>query len=73
MTAEVFMARIEERIRLTGADFDAALESLVVTVPRDELGRLGEEFLELAYGGDTAARDAAKRRAFEESQEKRLW
>jgi hypothetical protein len=60
-TAELFVARAEKHAQRTGTTLDAAIQSLIVAVSDDELYSLASEFERIAFGDDTAARDAAKR------------
>jgi hypothetical protein len=62
MTAAIFLDRAEAYARRSETSFEAALESLARAVSNDELERLTSEFEQIAFGGDIAARDAAKRR-----------
>jgi hypothetical protein len=61
LSAEVFCARVRTHARRTKTSFGSAFESLISTVSDDELETLEAEFGRMAFGDDTAARDAAKR------------
>ena len=62
VTAEIFFARAEERARLTGASFDEALQSLILSLTTRDLERVAEELMQLACGDDVEARNEAVRR-----------
>jgi hypothetical protein len=64
MTADLLLARAEKHVQRTGASLEAAIQSLVGSVTDDDLYRLAAEFERLAFGDDTAARDAAKHKVF---------
>jgi hypothetical protein len=64
MTADLFLARAEKHARRTGMSLETAIQSLVSSVTDDDLDRLAGEFERMAFGDDTAARDAAKRKVF---------
>ena len=64
MTADLFLARAEAHARRTGTSLETAIQSLVGTVTDDDLDRLSAEFERIAFGDDTSARDAAKRKVF---------
>jgi hypothetical protein len=61
ITADRIMASAQERVRLTGASLDDALQSLMVSLSAEDLNRLVEEFLQNAYGDDVEAKEEAKR------------
>jgi hypothetical protein len=61
LSATVFLARVRTHARRSGTTFGSAFDSLISKVSDDELERLETEFERMAFGGDTAARDAAKR------------
>lgn len=63
ITAAIFVERTEAHARRSETSFEGALESLARAVSNDELERLTGEFEQILFGGDTAARDAAKHRA----------
>ena len=63
LTATVFLDRVRKHARRSGKSFDSAMQSLVSKVTDDELQRLETEFEQMAFGDDSAARDAAKREA----------
>jgi len=65
LTADVFMARAEKLARRMGTDYRAAVAKLGEELDDYDLDRLIAELERMVYGGDTAARDAARRRAFE--------
>ena len=46
MTAERFLASVQEYVRLTGADSDEARQLLRVSLSDENLGRLGEELVQ---------------------------
>ena len=60
-TADRFLSRVELHARLTGLSFEAAFQALIVSLSDEDLARLTQEVEQAAFGGDTAARDAAKR------------
>jgi hypothetical protein len=62
MTADLFLARAEKHAQRTGTSLETAIQSLVGSVTDDDLDRLAAEFEWIAFGDDTAARDAAKRK-----------
>ena len=62
MTADLFLARAEKHARRTGTSLETAIQSLVGSVKDDDLYRLAAEFERIAFGDDTATRDAAKRK-----------
>jgi hypothetical protein len=62
-TASVFLGRVRKHARRSGKSFYSAMQSLVSKGSDDELQRLETEFERMAFGDDTAARDAAKREA----------
>jgi hypothetical protein len=66
ISAAVFSARVEEHARRTGTSVEASVESLVRELSDDELHRLANEFELIRFGGDIAARDAAKRKVLME-------
>lgn len=49
ITAERFLALVEERVRLTGANFDEASQSVIVSLSDQDLDRLTEEFEHSAF------------------------
>ena len=61
MTADGFMARIEEVVRLTGVSTDEASQSLIASLGARDLERLLEELLEQEFGDDIAAREEFRR------------
>ena len=61
LSAEVFCRRVRTHARRTKTSFGSAFESLISKVSDDELETLEAEFERIAFGDDTAARDAAKR------------
>jgi hypothetical protein len=61
LSVAVFSARVRTHARRTGTTFGSAFDSLISKVSDDELGCLEAEFERIAFGGDTAGRDAAKR------------
>ena len=63
MRADVFLRRAEKHARVTGTSFEASVQSLLVEANDDELDRLTSELEKMAFGGNNAARDAAKGRA----------
>jgi len=63
ITAEILLARAEERARLTGASLDEAFQSLIASVATRDLERVGEEFMQLTCGDDMEARNEVMRRA----------
>jgi hypothetical protein len=73
MKADVFLARVKERVRLAGTRFEAAIEPLLGALSDDELDRLAGEFEQIMFGGDTAARDAAKSSYYQRLQRCPTW
>ena len=65
LTAEVFMARAEKLARRMRTDYRAAVAKLSDELDDYDLDRLITELERMVYGDDTAARDAARRRALE--------
>ena len=65
LTADVFMARAEKLARRMGTDYRAAVAKLGNELDDYDLDRLIAELERMVYGDDTAARDAARRRALE--------
>jgi len=63
MTAERFMARVEEFSRLTGASSDDAFQSIAASLSASDLHRLADEFTEIACGDDMEARAEVMRLA----------
>ena len=63
VTAEIFFARAEERARLTGASFDEALQSLILSLTTRDLERVAEELMQVACGDDMEARNEVMQRA----------
>jgi hypothetical protein len=63
LSASVFIARVRTHARRTGTSFGSALDSLISKVSDDEFDLLATELERIAFGDDTAARDAAKREA----------
>jgi hypothetical protein len=61
LTASVFLDRARKHDRRSGQSLGSAMQSLVSRVSDDELEHLTTEFETMAFGDDTAARDAAKR------------
>ena len=65
LTADVFMARAEKLARRMGTDYRAAVAKLGNELDDYDLDRLIAELERMVYSDDTAARDAARRRALE--------
>jgi hypothetical protein len=63
ITAEVLLARAEERARLTGATFQEAFRSLIASLATRDLECVAEEFMQLSCGDDMEARNEVMRRA----------
>ncbi len=63
ITADILMARAEERARLRGASFDEACQSLVASLSVRDLECVAEELMQLSCGDDMEARNAVTRRA----------
>jgi hypothetical protein len=61
LTTSVFLERARKQARRRGMSLGSAMDLLIAKASDDELERLTEEFECLAFGSDTAARDAAKR------------
>jgi hypothetical protein len=57
MTADRFLARAEEVVRLTGSSIDEAFRSLVASLKDHELDHLTDELLDQIFGDDIAARE----------------
>ena len=62
ITAEIFVARAEERARLTGASFEEAFQSLIPSLTTRDLESVAEEFMQLTCGDDMEARNEVMRR-----------
>ena len=62
ITAKILLARAEERVRLTGASFDEALQSLIPSLTTLDLECIAEEFLERTVGDDMEARESLRRK-----------
>jgi hypothetical protein len=62
LSASVFLERAREQARRRGTSLGSAIDSLISKASDDELERLAAELERLAFGSDTAARDAAKRK-----------
>jgi hypothetical protein len=60
ITAQRFLVLVEERVRLTGASFDDASQSLIVSLNDQDLDCLAEEFERRGFG---AVRNASTTRA----------
>jgi hypothetical protein len=58
LTVERSLCLIQERVRLTGASFEDASQSLLRSLSMEDLDRLAEEFTELGFGDEMEARDA---------------
>jgi hypothetical protein len=67
MTAERFYAQAQQYSKHKGVSVGDAMMSLLKDVSDGELESLEAEFEQLAFGSDTAARDAAKRAFFAEA------
>ena len=63
ITAERFLARVEELSRLTGVSSDETFQSLMASLSEPDLDRLAEKFMQLACGDDMEARDEVMRLA----------
>jgi len=57
----VFFARAKAHARRSGTTFGSAFDSLLSKVSDDDLEHLTGDLERMAFGDDTAARDAAKR------------
>lgn len=68
LTAEVFMARAEKLARRTRTEYRAAVAKLCDELDDYDLDRIIAELERMVYGDDTAARDAARRRALESAR-----
>ena len=62
ITADIFLTRAQERARLTGASFEEAIQSLIVSLTTRDLECVGEEFMQRSFGNNTEAREAFKRK-----------
>jgi hypothetical protein len=60
LSASVFLARVRTHARRSGTSFGSSFDSLISKVSDHELDLLATEFERIAFGDDTAARDAAK-------------
>jgi hypothetical protein len=58
LTVERGLALVQERVRLTGASFEDACQSVLRSLSVEDLDRLAEEFTELGFCDETEARDA---------------
>jgi hypothetical protein len=63
VTAAHFLARARQHARRTGVDVESAIATLAKDLSDAELDSITAEFEQVAFGSDTAARDAAKREA----------
>lgn len=63
LSASFFIARVRTHARRSRMTFGSAFDSLITKVSDEELDLLAAEFERIAFGDDTAARDAAKREA----------
>jgi hypothetical protein len=63
LSVSVFMARVKAHGRRTGVTYWSAFDFLISKASDDELERLETELEQMVFGGDTVARDAAKREA----------
>ena len=61
MTAERFMARTHQLAMRTGRSLGDSMDKLIKNLSDKELESLIPEVEQMAFGSDTAARDAAKR------------
>ena len=61
ITVERFYARVQRRARRKGESFGSAMTDVLREVGDSELDFLAAELERIAFGSDTAARDAAKR------------
>jgi hypothetical protein len=61
MTAERFYARAQQHARPTGGSVGDAMGTLAKDLSDNELDSIAAEFEQIAFGSNTAARDAAKR------------
>jgi hypothetical protein len=64
MTAERFFARAQLHAKRTGGSVGDAIGTLAKDLSDSELESITAEVERLAFGSDTAARDAAKREFF---------
>ena len=62
MTAELFWSRAQDQVPRTGSSLDAAFEAIARELSDSDLERLGTELEQIIFGGNTAARDEAKRK-----------
>jgi hypothetical protein len=67
LTAERFYARARQYAKHKGVSIGDAMTKLLKDVSDGELESLEAEFEQMAFGSDTAARDAAKRAFFAEA------
>jgi hypothetical protein len=64
VTAERFYARAQQYAKRTGVSVEDAIGILAKDLSDKELDSITTEFEQVAFGSDTAARDAAKREVF---------
>jgi hypothetical protein len=64
VTAERFYARARLHAKRIGGSVEDAIATLAKDLSDSELDSIAAEFERLAFGSDTAARDAAKREVF---------
>lgn len=63
ITADRFQARVHRLAKCNSGNFDSARADLLKNLSDGELDSLTAELEQIAFGSDTAARDAAKREA----------
>ncbi|MGP0071774.1 MAG: hypothetical protein ACLPWF_07565 [Bryobacteraceae bacterium] len=63
ITAERFLASVQDRVRLTGASFDEVFRSSLASLSYENLCRLEKEVMQRVRGDDLQARDVAVRNA----------
>ncbi len=57
LTVERGLALVQERVRLTGASFEDACQSVLRSLSARDMDRLAEEFTLLGFGDEMEARD----------------
>jgi hypothetical protein len=67
ITAERFLARAHGYARRAGGSVESAIATIAQELSDSELHSLTDEFEQIAFGSDIAARDAAKREVYAEA------
>jgi hypothetical protein len=63
LTGKRVLAQVQERVRLTGASFEEAADSIGESLSRDNLNRIVDELLCDEFDGDMEAANEWKRKA----------